>query len=596
MRPPPAQASSKSMVELPTEPALSMSFDVSQLLAAVDELMNLYENMVERRCRGEEVEEHATPEDDSAEMKQQCAALHKLAMQGMLPPRLASVYAGKPATSCPLEHWRAAGCPGLQPEELLEVIDQLMQVYEAMVKDSVQEAQPLPRQRDCKLDSSIESLEKIKRLTRQESSLSRRHKTSRSTLTLSGPSTFLQQEDIARAINTTCDHRDITEEAVLPLTAVSELPCRTSISVMDKLALWSARQVSDSESDPQAVVRTISNSDMTPSPARGSSPDSGSPVPTPPWAGCPLDAARNQRHQHLHASPSLGHLASPPGVASAASDAGENNAAGPGRVARRGSGGDSSAGSFSLSKSKVMQQVLLKLEQVEQSLANERHSTQELAAKYENILVSRAEAHSKDVKVLEESLATALKDRRRRHGVGSTESGGTSSKRSQSGTLSSSNASSSTGSRSGDKSARSPTPTSGSDSRAASQKSPSSVASPDLRTKEPTLEESLSDRPVDPAFAAGIAPPLPTAESQIEFLAAPAQQSSFSDAPVAQEAMPAPEPAPARPPASDDLLKQFADAAWASRYIGLLPVAALGAILNDLLEAAPQDAPQSPRS
>merc|ERR1719329_1982088 len=170
-------------------------------------------------------------------------------------------------------------------------------------------------------------------------------------------------------------------------------------------------------------------------------------------------------------------------------DAGATHAPGAHRVSPLRRGGNSSAGSFSSSKGKMMEQVLQKLAQVELSLATERESTQELASKYENLLISRDEAHSADVKLLQDMLAKALKDRRSRT-VGSTESGGTSSKRSQSRTLSSSAVSSSTGSRYGTKSACSQTPVSGSGSRVCSQKSPSSRNSPEVCTKEPRPKES----------------------------------------------------------------------------------------------------------
>lgn len=626
------QARPGAIVELPSAPALSVSFNVSQLLAGVDELMNLYESMVEARCRGDGAQ--PSPEADSDEMKEQCAVLHKLALQGMLPPQLTRVYAGKPLESCPLEGWRAAGCPGLQPEELLGVIDQLMQVYEAMVKDSVQVSELQPH--ECKLDSSIESIEKFKRLHRTGISKSRRRKpvpngeeTKRpctlskvSRSTVGGPSMLLEQEDIARALalGAPCDPNIMTEETVLPLKACAQLPCRRNISVTDKVALWSARHLCDLEFELANPVRTISNSEVSGSPPRGSSPASGSPVPaerapTPPWAGCLLDDPASERPDPLTGSFSLAHMASPEGSivngqtspqVPLAPPASKTTVVPPAPkttgIKHPRSSGNSSTGSLSSSRDKVMQQVLQKLEQVESSLATERKSTQELAAKYENLLASRAEAYSSDVKLLEEMLAKALKDRRVR-AVGSTESGGTSSKRSQSRTLSSSAESSSAGSRYGEKSTRSRTPTSASGSRAASHKSPSSRNSPEVCTKEPRPKESavevVSGDHVFLASAAGTTAPEPMLpELQRHFLAASAHTTvtDVREAAEAQETIQAPEANYVHPEGNDDLLKQFAEAAWASRYFGLLPVAALGAILNDLLEAAPQELATTPRN
>lgn len=616
--PPPPRVSCKIMAELPSEPALSMSFNVSQLLAGVDELMSLYEAMVEQRCRGDVERQEEMHTADAQESKHQCAALHKLALQGMLPPQLARMYVGKSAETFPLEDWRSTGCPGLQPEELLAVIDQLMQAYETMVKDSVQESEPQPRLGVCSLDSSLESLEKFKRLHHEGISRARQHKpggnreqfkqssNSISRSTFGGPSMILEPEEIARALSAPCVYGKITDEAVLPLTACAQLPCQRMISVMDKVALWSARQLSDSEPDlAQAVVRTISNSEVSEPPARDSSPDGGSPMPaerapTPPWEACPLEDPSSKHPEFHNDAVSLGHMASPAdsegGRCQLMPDAGATHAPGAHRVSPLRRGGNSSAGSFSSSKGKMMEQVLQKLAQVELSLATERESTQELASKYENLLISRDEAHSADVKLLQDMLAKALKDRRSRT-VGSTESGGTSSKRSQSRTLSSSAVSSSTGSRYGTKSACSQTPVSGSGSRVCSQKSPRSFSSPELRAKEPSPKEMSGEG--NAPGSASLEQLLPKLQHQS--IALPAQCLSSQQAHGHQEvleaacAIRAQELHHANSASNDDLLKQVADAAWASRYFGLLPVAALGAILNDLLEAAPQEPMQTPR-
>lgn len=602
----PAHASSVSVTELPSEQILSLSFNVSQLLAGIDELMSLYEAMVEDRCRGGKDGQEQARDADAEESKQQCGALHTLALRGMLPQQLARVYVGKPVESCPLEDWRSTGCPGLQPDELLVVIDQLMQVYETMVKKSVREFEP-QAQKDGKLDSSIESVEKFKRLHRARTSRGCSHKPdvnsdqlknvshSASTSTMRCPSMLLEPADIARALSTPCDHREITEEAVLPLTACAQLPCRDMISVRDKIALWNARQSSESEPDlSHDVVRTISNSEMS-----GSSPECGSQrpaqrAPTPPWEGCPLEDLSSERREIPDVAFSLAHM-----VASSrnshrrcqpAPDARALETPNVTQVPHRCSGDNSSAGSSSSSTGKMMQHVLQKLAQVELSLAKERESTQELAAKYENLLASREEAHSADVKLLEGMLATALKNRRHR-AVGSTESGGTSSKRSQSRTLSSSAVSSSTSSRYGTKSACSRTPTSGSNSQAASQESPSCANSPELCAREPSPKESLGKSDVLDCAALGPASAAletlhhrSVAASSQQTLETPQMIGALKSNPGSQEG-------------NDDLLKQFADAAWASRYLGLLPVAALGAILNDLLEPAPTQTPRpTPRS
>merc|ERR1719453_2481417 len=100
-----------------------------------------------------------------------------------------------------------------------------------------------------------------------------------------------------------------------------------------------------------------------------------------------------------------------------------------------------------------MHQILCKLQQVEGDLMAERQKTQKLASDYETLIASRDDQHARDVQLLEGMLAKALKARRHEAG-GSTESGGTSSKRSRSRTATSSNPSS-TGSRSGDGSAES---------------------------------------------------------------------------------------------------------------------------------------------